>query len=310
MAMQRQEPTRWMTAHGEVQATPDMLRELSHAPRATDFELYTFIQMCKAQGLNPFLREAYLIKYGDSPATIVTGKETFTQRAEAHPAFDGIETGVIVQRGDAVEYLTGGFHLDSDKLVGGWARVHRKDRKIPLEKSVAFTEYTTGRSLWNSKPATMIEKVAIVQALRDAFPTDFAGLYDSSEIGVEIPEDERSPITPARSEPAAGRPKTGAPQSYNADGEREFAHVGAFLTAAMQDLGMPRDRVLAVLGVEAPAGIGNLSAAWALLSEGGTDAPNQDEQTDADSSEERDEGEQEPETQYTEKGLPHRPVGE
>ena len=198
MTQQLEKKSTWVTPHGEVTATPQILRQLFNAPSATDFELYHFIQLCKAQGLNPFLRDAYLIKYGDDgPASFVTGKETFTQRAEAHPDYNGIEAGVIVQRGEQVEYLKGSFKLSTDELVGGWARVYRKNQHVPVEKSVSFTEYTTNRNLWKSKPSTMIEKVAIVQALREAFPSSFAGLYDSAEVGQELPE-----ITPATVETA------------------------------------------------------------------------------------------------------------
>ena len=42
---------------------------------ATDKEIFNFLQICKYQKLNPFLREVYLVKYGQSPATIVTGKK-------------------------------------------------------------------------------------------------------------------------------------------------------------------------------------------------------------------------------------------
>ena len=37
-------------------------------------------------------------------------------------------------------------------------------------------------SQWKSKPATMIRKVAVVQALREAFPEDFGGLYSEEEL--------------------------------------------------------------------------------------------------------------------------------
>ena len=41
----------------------------------TDQETMMFIELCKAQKLNPFIREAYLIKFGNSPANIVVGKD-------------------------------------------------------------------------------------------------------------------------------------------------------------------------------------------------------------------------------------------
>ena len=44
-------------------------------------EIVMFINLCKYAGLNPWLKEAYCIKYGNEPATMVVGKEAFTKRA-------------------------------------------------------------------------------------------------------------------------------------------------------------------------------------------------------------------------------------
>ena len=49
---------------------------------------------------------------------------------------------------------------------------------------MSLAEYDQKRSLWLSKPATMIRKVALVQALREAYPGEFGGIYD----GAEMPE--------------------------------------------------------------------------------------------------------------------------
>ena len=192
---QREQPSapakvsKWETSLGEVQVTPALLRQMFRCDTATDFEVYQFVQLCKLQRLNPFTGEAYLVKYrADQPATFIVGKATFTQRAEAHDQYDGLESGIVVQRGDSIEMLDGTLYYPGDVILGGWAQVYRKDRRVPLKKMVTFTEYDTGRSLWKSKPGTMIEKVAIVQALREAFPTSFAGLYDSSEMGQDLPK--------------------------------------------------------------------------------------------------------------------------
>ena len=58
--------------------------------RITDQEVAMFINLCKYAGLNPWLKEAYCIKYGSEPATMVTGKEAFLKRAESMPDYDGI----------------------------------------------------------------------------------------------------------------------------------------------------------------------------------------------------------------------------
>ena len=228
-------PTTWATSHGEVQATPDMLRDMFRAQTATDMEVHQFVQICRAQNLNPFLREAYLIKYSqDKPASFVTGKETFTQRAEAHPDYDGMEAGIIVQRGDQIEQLSGSFKLPGDTLVGGWAKVHRKSWSTSIEATVAFDEYDTKQSLWKTKPATMVRKVALVQALREAFPSSFAGLYDSSEMGQDLPEVPAVvDASPAEIPPPADQ-KTLPAQAPSAErnGTPRFENMGGFMAWA------------------------------------------------------------------------------
>jgi phage recombination protein Bet len=163
-------------------------------PKATDQEASLFLELCRYQGLNPFVRDAYLLKFGDRPATMVVGKDSFTKRAEAHPQFAGMVAGVIIQAPDisGVEYRKGSLILDNEKLVGGWAEIHRLDRKIPTEIPVSFREYDTGQAGWKSMPGTMIRKVALVQALREAFPNTFAGLYDATEMKVDLPDEDAS----------------------------------------------------------------------------------------------------------------------
>lgn len=152
-------------------------------PQPTYQELSLFIAMCRSRHLDPFAKEAYLIKYSEkSPATMVVSKDAFMERANRHEAFDGMVAGLIVQRGDKIEFTEGTFHLPSDVLLGGWARVYRKDRKHPSYQSPLMAEYNSHQGLWPKIPATMIRKVAVVQALREAFPEDFGGLYDASEM--------------------------------------------------------------------------------------------------------------------------------
>ena len=158
--------------------------------KATDAECKIFLETCRAYRLNPFTREAYLIHYDnkrdESPATIVLGKNCYLQMAERHPAYDGFEAGVIVLNDAGVEYREGSIVYEGEELLGGWAKVYRKDRTRPSYDEVKFAEYNTGKSLWAAKPATMIRKVALVHALREAFPSTYGLTYDESEIGVEV----------------------------------------------------------------------------------------------------------------------------
>ena len=153
-----------------------------------------FINLCKYNGLNPWLREAYCIKYGNSPATMVVGKETFQKRADADPNYDGQQAGVIVldDSGNVIK-REGCLVLQSETLVGGWAKVYRKDRTYPSTAEVSLSEYTGRKSdgspngQWSGKPATMIRKVALVQALREAFPARLGAMYTAEEQGVDEP---------------------------------------------------------------------------------------------------------------------------
>lgn len=155
-------------------------------PEATDQEAYMFMKLCQARGLNPFTREAYLVKYGGQAATTIVGKDAFTRRAEQHPKFNGFRAGIIVEdaEGNLDFGREGTFYVrGKEKLVGGWAEVWRKDRDKPFRMSVSMDEYDKKKSSWNSMPGTMIRKVALVGALREAFPSEFGGLYDSAEMG-------------------------------------------------------------------------------------------------------------------------------
>lgn len=158
---------------------------------ATIAECRIFLETCKQYHLNPFTKEAYLIHYdnknGDTASTIVLGKTCYMKMAEAHPQYDGFEAGVIVFVPEVGELIhrEGSIIYKGEELVGGWAKTYRKDRSRPFYEEVNFSEYDTKKSLWVTKPATMIRKVALVHTLREAFPATFGGLIDESEVPVE-----------------------------------------------------------------------------------------------------------------------------
>lgn len=168
----------------------------------TEQECMMFIALCKYQKLNPFLREVYLIKFGSSPATMVVGKEVFTKRASRISDCAGWQAGIIVRESNDHNILKkyGTCVLPNEVLLGGWARVHRHNWKVPFEHEVSLSEYARKKSdgtlqgNWKDMPATMIRKVALVQALRDTFPEDFQGLYDSAEMPTEDIQLQETPI--------------------------------------------------------------------------------------------------------------------
>ena len=172
--------------------------------KVSDQEVLMFIELCKAQNLNPFVRDAYLVKMGDSyPAQIIVGKDVFIKRASEHPNFNGMKAGIVVlDKNEQIQEREGALKLPGEELVGGWCEVYLKDKDYPTKSLVSFEEYaqkvkSTGKlnSMWESKGATMIRKVAQSQALREAFPHELRGLYQQEEMGrtEKLPEKEVIP---------------------------------------------------------------------------------------------------------------------
>ena len=138
-----------------------------------------FLQISKANNLNPFKREVYAVGYGDN-FSIVTGYQVYIDKANA--------TGLL--NGWACEIIK------DEKWEIEWAKViiHRKDWDKPFEWVVDFDEFawvyfdkTTKKmvlnKIWKTKGKFMIKKVAIGQGFRLCFPTELWSLpYLAEEI--------------------------------------------------------------------------------------------------------------------------------
>ena len=180
------ELVRYQTDHGELELSVRQIQQYI-CPNATPQEAYLFMRLCQYQRLNPFLKEAYLVifegKDGRVPSMIV-GRDAFIRRAEAHEQFAGFRAGIIVElESGNVEEIDGALVPDGATLLGGWALVSRKDRPDPHHTTISNKEYNNGRKQWATMPATMNRKVAIVQGLREVFPTVYAGIEGHVDVG-------------------------------------------------------------------------------------------------------------------------------
>jgi phage recombination protein Bet len=160
----------------------------------SDRDAIRFMAMAQAKRMNPFEGDCFLIGYdgrdGVPQFALVTAHQTYLKRAELHPEFDGMKSGVIVHEEDAngvmaTKELEGDFHEDNQKVVGGWATVFFKNRKQPMHKRLKLSRFNKGFGVWNDDPAGMICKCAEADALRSAFPTMLGGLYLREEIEFE-----------------------------------------------------------------------------------------------------------------------------
>ena len=158
-------------------------------PLATEQNAMKFLQKCIWQNLNPFIGDCYLITYNNSQTgkqdmSMVVSKDVFLKRSASNPNYEGFEAGIIVRIGKdlKLDYREGGIYIKGEEeLIGGWAKVYIKGLK-PIKAEVLVAEYHSGKSLWKTKPATMIRKVAQSQAMREAHPVELQGFYDGSEI--------------------------------------------------------------------------------------------------------------------------------
>lgn len=136
---------------------------------ATSSELALGAMICKQQGLNPFTGDVHFVKYGEQKMQVIVSKYAFLKRAERNPHYDGFKAWVEAAGDDFV----------------GKCEVYRKDRKVPIYCEVYYSEYNQKNKMWTEKPKTMIRKVAVVQALREAFPDELGGLYSEDEMPEE-----------------------------------------------------------------------------------------------------------------------------
>lgn len=158
--------------------------------QASPRELQTLLAIVKNRNLNPFTKEVYFIKYGNNPAQIVVSKDAFMKRAEQNQNYDGFESGVIYEDEKGELKTKKGVILPRKAtLIGGWCEVYRKDRSRPVYREVELSAYNTHKNWWQKAPGQMIEKVAIVAAVRDAFSENVGGLYTADEMEQAEPID-------------------------------------------------------------------------------------------------------------------------
>lgn len=158
-----------------------------------------FMMLCRARALNPFEGDAYLQGYDtkEGPCfSLITAHQAFLKRAEVNPEYDGMESGVILTVDGEIVEREGDFFVDQkETLVGGWARVHFKNRRVPCYRRLRLSSFKKPFGVWDNNPEGMIVKCAEADALRSAFPTKLGGMYLSDELAkieeVEMPKRER-----------------------------------------------------------------------------------------------------------------------
>jgi len=236
-------------------------------------EFQVFLQIGMATGLNPFLKEIWAVKYGNAPAQIFIGRDGYRKVAQQHPEYDFHLVDAVYEKDTfdvANAEVSHSYDLkERGALIGAYCLVKRKNSSKGVFNFVEFKEYYQGNkdedgkvkqrydkykkeyqpmkpTLWDSKPATMIKKVAEAQTLRMAFQEVFAGTYDESE---QWEKETIHPKGTATVMPNKDAKSTPPPQpnpdviKVNEDDPRwaDDAKNMRELNALLKQFGMPRD---------------------------------------------------------------------
>lgn len=155
-------------------------------PAATDQECLLALMTCKARGLNPVVGDCFFVKYqGKNPKLeLLVSKNYFLKKADAHPDFEYLRAGIVVQKGDEISRAERAMLYPGEKLIGGWAEVKRKARSLPTIVEIAVDNYRQDNRFWKQTPGEpyMIRKTAITLGLKESFPSELGGLYEQDEI--------------------------------------------------------------------------------------------------------------------------------
>ncbi len=174
-------------ARDELTITIGMVRNIiavktKSGKEPSDAQIMKFMMLCKARQLNPYEGDAFLIGYDNQDGTatfsLITAHQAFLKRAEVNPHYDGMESGVIVNtgQGEIIE-RQGDFLMDGETLLGGWAKVHLKNRSIPTYRRLNLRTFQKKTKIWYENPAGQIVKCAEADSLRSSFPTVLGGMY-------------------------------------------------------------------------------------------------------------------------------------
>lgn len=190
------------------------------APTLTETEFQFFVGLGKATGLNPFTREIWSVKYDkNAPAQVFIGRDGYRKAAQAHSEYDFHQADAVYEN-DEFEVVNGEVKhkyslKDRGSLVGAYCVAKRHKSSRPMYVFVELKEYSTGRSVWKDKPATMAKKVAESQCLRACFQDLLGGTYGEEEMS------DRQESKPSKSEALMNKIKSAKGQTIDVTAEPE-----------------------------------------------------------------------------------------
>lgn len=197
-----------------TQEQSQMIRD-TYAKGATEGEFRVLMEIAKARGLNPLLRQVHFVKRKDHK----TGRDVWS----AQVSIDGIRaiadrtTQYDGQDEPENEYAPDG------KLIAVRVRVYRKGISRAFVGVARWEEYVQknyegeATKFWKTMPHTMLAKCAEALAMRKAFPEDTGGLYVPEEMQQAENDAPQLPrITAHQDDPGFVHVETGAFEELSA----------------------------------------------------------------------------------------------
>ena len=185
-----------LAAQGTFNWTEEQIQTIKNtvAKGATNDELAMFLHVSQTYGLDPFLREIQLLKSKTGQLIIYTTRDGYLKIAHREKEeFEGIQSDVL-RKGDVFKKVGTEIHheygQDRGAILGAWAIVYRKSKRIPFYFFAPFSEYyKAGADNWKTYASAMIQKVAEAMCLKRAFAIS---LVTQEELGYNANQDTLS----------------------------------------------------------------------------------------------------------------------
>lgn len=194
----------------------ELLKRTITPRECTDDEFQLFLEQCKHTGLNPFLKQAYMI---ERKQNVKDARGNWTEvkrfefqaaeigmaaRANQFPDFRGMKGAAVFEKDIfEMDHAEGTVVHKSaptkmrGQLLGAWAHATRERHDIPITWLDLSSRIQTTRDgkvtrFWATMPDGQIAKCARAEQYRLAYPQIFSGVY----IPEEMPNESGGPTEP------------------------------------------------------------------------------------------------------------------
>lgn len=215
-------PTTWVTPEWTAERR-DLLRKQVCPPQTTNAEFEFYLAWCQRTGLDPFVKQAYLIERSAQvngqwvkKLEPMASEAGMAARCDAFPDFQGLEAAAvydcdvfkIVKMPDGRtevhhEWSPVDRAAKKGKLIGAWAHGKRAGRVVQvtwltLESRIQKNRDGKPTKFWETMPEGQMVKCARAEQYRLLYPNVFGGVYITAEMESEIEGGELVRASPPR----------------------------------------------------------------------------------------------------------------